>query len=73
MVGLYAFTDRTRGVWKAPVNLSVNLSTGVTYVIDDRRQENLNLDVNFGKSLNVIRPFTGAGVPVNLVAGEIPV
>ena len=36
----------------------------MTQVIDNKMQENLNVDVVAGKSINAIRPFTGKGVLV---------
>lgn len=60
--GIYSTVDRNRGVWKAPANVSVNYVTGVAVKIDDRDQESLNVDPNTGKSINVIRPFTGKGI-----------
>ncbi len=64
MVGIYARTDSNRGVWKAPANESVFSVSGVTEKIDDREQRDLNVDVVAGKSINVIRPFTGKGILV---------
>ena len=64
MAGIYARTDRTRGVWKAPANTSVNNALGVTNLIDKDEQEDLNVDVVAGKSINAIRPFTGKGILV---------
>ncbi len=64
--GVMAFVDRTRGVWKAPANVSLNQVTAPTIVIDDADQSSLNVDVNAGMSINAIRSFTGKG---NLVWG----
>jgi phage tail sheath protein FI len=60
--GAYAFVDRTRGVWKAPANVSLASVLGVTRALDYYDQEDLNVDVNGGKSINAIRVFTGAGI-----------
>ncbi|GGF39543.1 phage tail sheath family protein [Echinicola rosea] len=64
IAGVYASVDASRGVWKAPANVSVNNVVGVTELIDHKEQENLNVDVVAGKSINIIRPFTGKGIMV---------
>jgi len=64
IAGIYAITDRERGVWKAPANLSISSVNGVSEFIDDSIQENMNVDVNAGKSINAIRPFSGKGILV---------
>ncbi len=61
VAGAYAFTDRTRGVWKAPANVSLSSVNGPSIKIDAKQQEDLNIDVNAGKSINAIRPFSGKG------------
>ncbi len=63
MVGIYANTDATRGVWKAPGNVSVNGIIGLTDDITDKEQENMNVHES-GKSINAIRKFTGKGLLV---------
>ncbi|MFC0426185.1 phage tail sheath C-terminal domain-containing protein [Chryseobacterium scophthalmum] len=65
IAGIYAQTDATRGVWKAPANVSVNSIIGLTDDINDNDQENMNIHET-GKSINAIRKFTGRG---NLVWG----
>ncbi|WP_186757796.1 phage tail sheath C-terminal domain-containing protein [Echinicola salinicaeni] len=64
MAGVYARVDSNRGVWKAPANVSLNNVIGVTELIDNKEQENLNVDAVAGKSINIIRPFTGKGIMV---------
>lgn len=64
MAGIYARTDRTRGVWKAPANESVNAITGPLINISAAQQADLNVDATSGKSINAIRPFTGRGTLV---------
>lgn len=64
IAGVYAAVDRNRGVWKAPANVSLNSVAGVTEIIDSATQEDLNVDVVAGKSINAIRPFTGKGTLV---------
>jgi len=66
IAGIYATVDRTRGVWKAPANESINFVVKPTIKITDREQDDLNVHVDGGKSVNAIRGFTGRG---NLVWG----
>ncbi|WP_238326496.1 phage tail sheath family protein [Pedobacter heparinus] len=64
IAGVYAATDRDRGVWKAPANVSLNLVSAPSKQISSRAQDELNVDEVAGKSINVIRTFTGKGVVV---------
>lgn len=64
MVGIYASVDRDRGVWKAPANVSINSVSGPTILVTASQQEDLNVDPTSGKSINVIRSFTGKGTLV---------
>lgn len=64
IAGVYAKVDATRGVWKAPANVSLNNVSDVTEIIDFADQEGLNVDPESGKSINAIRPFTGKGILV---------
>jgi hypothetical protein len=64
MAGVYAKTDSTRGVWKAPANVGLNYVVGPTEKVDNAQQDGLNVDANAGKSINVIRKFTGKGTLV---------
>jgi uncharacterized protein len=64
MAGIYSRIDNERGVWKAPANASVLRAKGVALNINDLMQEPLNIDVDAGKSVNVIRVFSGKGVMV---------
>jgi phage tail sheath protein FI len=59
VLGIYARTDNTRGVFKAPANETVAGALDVEYDIDQRAQENLN-----PKGVNVIRRFPGRGIRV---------
>ena len=63
MAGIYTMVDNSRGVWKAPANVSLNsvLSPAVNISHDD--QEDLNVTIH-GKSINAIRTFIGEGVLV---------
>ena len=64
IAGIYTRVDTTKGVWKAPANETV-LSVVAPYIdISNRQQENLNVDPNSGKSINVIRTFPGYGTLV---------
>lgn len=63
MAGIYAMVDRTRGVWKAPANVSVNYVNKPAEVITDKDQEDLNMPMN-GKAINAIRSFPGDGIKV---------
>ncbi|WP_075575267.1 phage tail sheath C-terminal domain-containing protein [Lysobacter antibioticus] len=60
VAGVYSAVDRTRGVWKAPANVSVADISGVAVKINDKAQEDLNV-TSTGKSINAIRTFTGKG------------
>jgi len=55
--------DNSRGVWKAPANVSLNavVSPAVNITHDD--QEDLNVTTQ-GKSINAIRTFIGEGTLV---------
>ncbi|UQZ91180.1 hypothetical protein C4J81_05710 [Deltaproteobacteria bacterium Smac51] len=61
MAGLYADTDRSRGVWKAPANVSLGSTLGLTQNITHGAQESLNVDTVGGKSINALRSFPGKG------------
>lgn len=64
IAGVYAATDRDRGVWKAPANVSLNAVTAPAVTISHDQQAEFNVDVNAGKSINIIRSFTGKGTLV---------
>lgn len=64
VAGVYARVDNTRGVWKAPANEVLKSVFELTCDINDQIQQNLNVDVNNGKSINAIRFFTGKGVKI---------
>lgn len=64
MAGVYAMVDNNRGVWKAPANVSLASVVKPWVKIDNNQQEDLNVDVNAGKSINAIRAFTGKGTLV---------
>ncbi|MCD6066912.1 MAG: hypothetical protein K0S33_1738 [Bacteroidetes bacterium] len=64
MAGIYAQVDSSRGVWKAPANVSLSSVSSPWVKLDNDQQEDLNVDVNAGKSINAIRAFTGKGTLV---------
>ena len=63
VAGVYAQTDRNRGVWKAPANIALNKVVAPAIKITDATQGGLNIDTT-GKSINAIRSFTGKGTLV---------
>ncbi|MFK7785435.1 MAG: phage tail sheath family protein, partial [Crocinitomicaceae bacterium] len=63
MAGVYARTDSTRGVWKAPANTSLSYVIKPTLQISHEEQGGLNVHTT-GKSINAIRTFTGKGTLV---------
>jgi len=63
IAGVYAMVDSTRGVWKAPANVSLNYVKEPAFKIDDEDQRDMNVTAT-GKSVNAIRTFTGKGVLV---------
>lgn len=64
VTGIYAATDATRGVWKAPANASLNDVIEPVIKLDNQLQENFNVDTDGGKSINAIRSFAGRGTLV---------
>lgn len=64
IAGVYATVDSTRGVWKAPANVSLNSVAGVTQKVTHEEQADLNVDAQSGKSINAIRSFEGRGIMV---------
>ena len=61
MAGIYAAVDNSRGVWKAPANVSVNSVIKPTIAFSNVEQDQMNVDAVGGKSVNAIRSFTGKG------------
>lgn len=64
VAGVYASVDSTRGVWKAPANISLNYVTSTAAKITDDDQKDMNIDVVAGKSVNAIRAFIGMGTKI---------
>jgi uncharacterized protein len=62
VAGIYASTDRDRGVWKAPANVAMASVIDLTQMFTDAEQGEFNVDPTSGKSINVIRSFTGRGI-----------
>lgn len=63
VAGVYARVDSTRGVWKAPANVSVSGINKPVVKVDNDAQDDLNVH-STGKSVNAIRSFTGKGILV---------
>ncbi|KAA4737492.1 phage tail sheath family protein, partial [Bacteroides fragilis] len=63
MAGIYTMVDNTRGVWKAPANVSVNSVISPALSITSDEQEDLNVPLS-GKAINAIRTFVGEGIKV---------
>lgn len=63
MAGVYTMVDNTRGVWKAPANVSLAGVISPTVSVSAVDQEELNVTTQ-GKSINAIRAFIGEGVLV---------
>jgi len=61
IVGIYAKVDNSRGVWKAPANVNIENAIQPQYLITNEEQQNLNVDAQAGRSVNVIRKFEGRG------------
>lgn len=64
VAGVYANVDSTRGVWKAPANVSLKYVKSPVVKITDDEQKDLNIDVDAGKSINAIRTFIGQGTKI---------
>ncbi len=63
MAGIYAKVDADRGVWKAPANVSINRVSGPADKLTLSENDSFNVHPT-GKSINVIRAFTGKGTLV---------
>ena len=67
MAGVYARTDRERGVWKAPANVELSSVTGLVAVdVGNKTVSDIRIDDAFNKALvenkvNAIRAFSGRG------------
>ena len=63
MAGVFSQVDNTRGVWKAPANVSLAMVTEPCVALTNDEQEGLNVTPQ-GKSVNAIRSFVGEGTMV---------
>lgn len=63
IAGIYAAVDNTRGVWKAPANVSLSSVIEPVVRVDNDGNDDLNVHTT-GKSVNAIRSFAGKGVMV---------
>lgn len=63
MAGIYTMVDHSRGVWKAPANVSLASVVSPSIHITHDDQEDLNVTTQ-GKSINAIRAFIGEGTLV---------
>ncbi len=63
MAGIYTMVDNSRGVWKAPANLSINNVVAPTCNLTNAEQEDLNVPLT-GKAVNAIRTFIGEGIKI---------
>jgi len=61
VAGQYAENDRTSGVWSSPANLALQSVEGPAVAVTRAQQDTFNVDAGSGKSINVIRTFTGRG------------
>ena len=64
IAGVYTSVDNSRGVWKAPANVSLNSVDAPSVDFNRNMTDNLNVDAVTGKSINAIRSFPGIGTLV---------
>lgn len=53
MAGIYTMVDNSRGVWKAPANVTLSYVDSLVEDIDDDQQADLNTPAH-GKAVNVM-------------------
>jgi uncharacterized protein len=63
MAGIYTNVDNSRGVWKAPANVSLSAVISASITVSNAQQEDLNMPLS-GKSVCAIRNFVGKGTLV---------
>lgn len=63
IAGTYTLVDSTKGVWKAPANLSLAAVNSPSTTVSHAQQEDLNVPLN-GKAINAIRAFVGDGIKI---------
>ncbi|WP_223261259.1 phage tail sheath family protein [Methylophilus medardicus] len=61
VLGAYVATDQTRGVWKVAANVALQQVMQPLFKLSNAEQANYNIDAESGKSINLIRAFTGKG------------
>ena len=61
VAAIYNITDHTKGVWKAPANMSLQGVISPVLKLTDAQQQGLLADVTGGKYINAIRLFEGKG------------
>lgn len=61
IAGIYCKNDKDRGVWKSPANMAVQGIEKPLFLVSNKEQDGLNVDNDNGKSINVIRKFSGRG------------
>lgn len=64
VAGVYVASDNSRGVWKAPANISLSTVVEPVVKVNSEEQEGMNIDIVSGKSINAIRSFTGRGTMI---------
>jgi uncharacterized protein len=63
MAGIFTMVDNSKGVWRAPANVSLSSVIAPAVTISHDEQEDLNVTTQ-GKSINAIRSFIGEGTLV---------
>ncbi len=61
MAGMFTSVDALRGVWVTPANIEIQKMIEPVVNVDSGEQQQLNVDVVSGKSINTIRQFLGKG------------
>lgn len=64
VAGQMVRTDRERGVWKAPANVTLNAVQEPNLQLTTLEADTANVDVSGGKSVNVIRSLPGRGTVI---------
>ena len=64
VAGTYVTSDRNRGVWKSPANLSLYGVMEPLVAIDKQSYPGHDVDTDYGRSVNNLRAFSGKGVLV---------
>ena len=64
IAAIYCHTDKTRGIWKAPANVSLQGVLALDRNLSAEEQAELGADATGGKAINLIRSFPGKGILV---------